>query len=162
MKIRTITTLFLLVLFVWQGCQAQTDIKPIVEAFEVRMQKAARLWLDGKYFEAIDGFNSAKEWIDERLPSPSNPYPWLCATTLKTYALLMIRLVQSAYYKSENRMVQYRESVKQAENWSTRLKRQIEMWEVVQPANSEEYTLREAWKKRIQLAIRRTEKMAAD
>ncbi len=140
----------------------QDSFEKIVSSYQEKMQEAARSWLKKHYAIALDGFYSADQLLSKNMVSPSETYTWNGLRTLKTYTLVLIRLVQIDLYRSQDQNKLLASIVKQASDWAELLKEEVDAWRKVKITDPDAVVLRMRWMRRCQAAIRRTQKISQE
>lgn len=155
--------LLLLAIYVAPGIrvQAQEDIfNRTVSQYEGKMDDAAKSWLNKDYGRALDSFYSANAFLSKNKPLPSDVYAWTGCRALKTYAVVLARMVEFDLYLNQDQNELVDEVAKQVMNWSEILKEQVYQWAQVETHSEADSLLRIRWTKRFHSAILRARKIS--
>ena len=137
--------------------QTQMSIHEMLSLYQKTMDQSAEQWLQKKYAKAKDGFYQAEDMLSDNMPSPSNSYEWTGCCALKTYTLLLVRMVEVDQHCKEDQSKLCNELVKQAMRWSDVLIDQTRAWNQIEPSRPDELPSRLEWMKRFQSAILRAQ-----
>jgi len=140
----------------------QNSFEKIVSSYQKKMDEAARSWLKKDYARALDSFYSADQLLSENMVSPSETYAWNGLRTLKTYTLVLIRLIQIDLYRSQDQNNLLASIVKQASDWAALLREEANVWGRVKIADPHAVILRMHWMKRCEAAVRRVQKVSRE
>lgn len=139
--------------------QTEMDIREMLFRYQKKMDESAELWLQKKYAKAKDGFHQAEDILLDHMPPPSQAYVWSGWCALKTYTLLLVRLVEVDQYCGDAPSKLCEELTGQAIHWSDVLIDQTRAWNEVEPSQPDELPSRLQWMKRFQSAILRVQKL---
>ncbi len=140
------------------GEPAWDELYPLLEKYEAGMQQAAQDWLAQKYLAAIDGFNLSRKLLDDNLPPPSERFAWECFSTLKSYSLMLMRLVQADYFRAKGEEARRTQTLRQARQWAGNLQQDAETWKKAVCRDPRESRLRQKWLTRAERAAAQAEK----
>jgi len=158
---RCVLFYFVFSFLVWsKGFTQESNFSKVVSQYETVMQSAARNWVKKKYTRALDDFFLAREVISKNMPNPSESFAWHGSCALKTYTVVMARMVEIDIYRAERDEETVRKITQQAHTWAEILNEQANVWEKVKSQNAAETSLRTRWLSRFQKAIRQTEKLS--
>jgi hypothetical protein len=153
---KSLSFLFILPLLNNSGYEQETPadtLKQLFSQYDIIVQNAARSWLSKNHVRALDGFYLAGEFITDHMPSPGDSFAWEGCRVLKTYSIVMARLVEIDMVQiSKKKQEAVRLSV-QAREWALILDDLSDIWEKNKTEHSEERNLRKRWLKRIRAAI---------
>ncbi|MBN2029174.1 hypothetical protein JW824_02920 [bacterium] len=135
------------------------DMAEALSLYEGKMNQSAKQWLDKDFAKAKDGFNQAQDILSDNMPPPSDSYMWAGFCALKTYTLLLIRMVEVDQHCGENQSELCKELVSQAIHWSYVLIDQARTWNQTQPSRPDGLPSRTQWLKRFQSAILRAQRL---
>ena len=135
------------------GFAQNTHFVQVVSRYAERMQQAARSWLNKNYARALDGFYSARELLSENMPSPTDSYAWNGCCALKTYAVVLARMVEIDLYLSQGQTELAESVVEQVEEWTEILEEQMNGWSKVEGLSSLEEALRSHWMEHFERVI---------
>ncbi|MCJ7813348.1 hypothetical protein MUP95_08555 [bacterium] len=154
---------FVLFVLIGWGCGCaytqQNDFYEVLSLYEKRMNQSAENWLQEEYGKALDSFHSATDLLSANMPSPSNMYFWSEFCALKTYTLLLTRMVEVDQHCSEGQSELCKEVIEQALSWSDILKEQTGIWIQIDTSRSDDFFSRLLWIKRFESAIYRAQKL---
>jgi hypothetical protein len=142
-------------LFVYSGLHAQEPIQKWIPAYEKEMVEAVKSWTNKQYGSALDHMRSARELIAQNIPSPSDSYYWHASCSMKTYALLLIRLVELDIDEQEGKTESTHRTVRQVLEWGEKLKEQARDWASIKVESPSAQQLRETWLRRYLGALNR-------
>lgn len=137
---------------------AQEEFIRVTREFEFKMNKAAENWLNQNYGRALDGFYDARDFLTSNMPVPSENYAWEWCRALKTYVIVLARLVEYDMYKSQNQEALSSRVMKQAVEWAQILELQAKDWIALKTNDPILTANREKWIKRFYAAIQRVKK----
>jgi len=156
---------FLLLIFflvLWEPSVAQEDsFDRMVFQYEEKMQQAATSWVKKNHTRALDGFYAAREWLSEKMPSAMNDYEWSGWQAMKTYSVVLARLVEGDLYHREGRFNMVDRVSEQALEWAEILKEQTDAWSKVRVRTPTEESIRKKWVGRFRSAIRQAQIFSA-
>ncbi len=135
------------------------EMDETLSLYEKKMNQSAKQWLEKDYAKAKDGFNQAQNILSDNMPLPSDSYVWAGFCALKTYTLLLIRMVDVDQNCGENPSELCQELIGQAIHWSDVLIDQARTWNQTKPSRPDEVSSRTRWLKRFQSAILRAHKL---
>ena len=139
--------------------QTQMSIHEMLSLYQKTMDQSAEQWLEKKYAKAKDGLYRAEDMISDNMPSPSNSYEWTGCCALKTYTLLLVRMVEVDQHCKEDQSKLCKELMRQAMHWSDVLIDQARTWYQTKPSRPDVLSSRTQWLKRFQSAILRAQKL---
>ena len=150
-----IVVVFCLVSMDVSGNGVQQSFYDVLPTFKRRMSQAVVCWKNGNYSRARDTFYSARELISEHMPTPMDTYGWNWSRSLKTYTIVLARLVELEVIADQNNdsmMVRMNDQVME---WADVLHQQAMEWKAVRVKNDVEEETRSIWLSRYIQAIRR-------
>jgi hypothetical protein len=121
--------------------------------FESRMQRAAECWLKKQYSKALDQFYSGRDDLSENMPAPSNKFEWSACLALKTYAVLLARMVEADLLKSQRLDDMIPSVGRQIEDWKKILRDQSDEWTRLNSAAPWEEAVRSKWIRRFRSVL---------
>jgi len=130
-----------------------------IKQYKAVMDGVAKSWVQKDYAKALDGLNSARSLLSYNMPFPTDIYAWRMVRALKTYTLVMTRLIEVDLYiqrKDSERVIQLST---QAQEWANTLNEQGEDWNRVFTQNQDEIFLRVEWLDRFNKSIDRARKL---
>ena len=147
-----------------EGCVfAQEDsFYNVVSNYEEKMDLAAKSWLNKNYSRALDGFYAARELLSKNMPTPLDPYGWGWCRSMKTYTVVLARMVEVDLYRSKGEVDLVSQIAVQALEWARVLKEQASAWLRFKAQSPEEILIRNRWLKRFRTAILQAQKVSRD
>jgi hypothetical protein len=139
----------------------QDTFYSILPEFESKMAQAAISWKKGNYSRALDGFLLARDLISLHMPTPIDAYGWNWSRSLKTYTIVLARLVELDLIVKSGKTELLEETRHQAVEWGDVLQVQAMDWRKVESQNEEEKTIRNRWIGRYVQAIRQVRTVCA-
>ena len=130
-----------------------------IKQFKAVMDGVAKSWVQKDYAKALDGLTSARSLLSYNMPFPTDIYAWRMYRALKTYTLVMTRLIEVDLYIERKDMQRVIQLATQAQEWADALKDQGEDWNRVFTQNQDEIFLRTEWLDRFEKSIDRTQKL---
>ena len=153
-----------LILFLfWTGVvftQTDTQNKDAwLDQYQAVMDGAAKSWVQRDYAKALDGLSSARSLLSYNMPLPTEIFQWRMYRTLKTYALLLTRLVELDMYITKKDAQKVFNLAAQAQEWADNLDNQKRDWQRAKARSDDELLLRKTWVERFESAIDRARLM---
>ncbi len=144
--------IFACLFFTFRSAHTNTTEDWISE-YEVVLKEAAKGWRNKDYARALDGFSSAQTILKNHMPSPTEVFEWKMCLALRTYTLLLTRLVEIDIYSDEKNTARVAELVNQARDWAVILKKQSKEWTTVKVEDPDRSSFRKRWLDRFSKAV---------
>lgn len=145
-----------------RGVAIQESFYDVLPVFEKRLSQAVVSWKNGNHSRARDGFYQARDLLSEHMPTPMDAYGWNWSRSLKTYAIVLARLVELESIKRKDAGQQMRRMRDQAMEWADVLQQQAMEWRVIKVSGGAEARTRQIWINRYVQAIRRVRFVCED
>ena len=130
-----------------------------IKQLKAVMDGVAKSWVQKDYAKALDGLTSARSLLSYNMPFPTDIYAWRMYRALKTYTLVITRLIEVDLYIERKDMQRVIQLATQAQEWADALDGQGQDWERVVTQNHDEIYLRAEWLDRFEKSIDRTQKL---
>ena len=148
----------LIILFLFGVISASAQVKPFhewVSDYEKEMVRAVGLWKKNEYGSAMDRLRSARDIVSENIPKPTDYFKWYASVSMKTYALVLIRMIEIEVVKKEEMSGGAEERITQMVEWGEKLKDQARAWSLVEDVSPADSAMRETWIRRYVAVLKR-------
>ncbi len=117
----------------------------IVKRFEAVMQKSAQEWRKKNFPRAIDNCSVAEKIISSNMPSPLMLFEWRGCMALRTYAVLVSKMIEVDLLISREEKSLAEERIKQIRRWGRLLGEQMNEWRKSPVEDETKRLLRRRW-----------------
>ena len=138
----------------------ERSVEDWMSAYEREMGGAVQSWKDGQFGSALDRMRTARDLIGKNIPQPSDEFRWHASRSIKTYTLLLIRLVEFEMSEKDKKSESAQQSVRQIYKWGEKLIEQAKVWGSVEAESDENEQLRKNWFRRYRTALDRVKKLS--
>lgn len=128
----------------------------LIKIYEKSMQRSAHQWIEKNYAKALDGLYRTSDYLSKHMPPPEQRYNWSGCIALKTYTIVIARLVEEDMYLLQNQEKMVSLTRMQAKKWADLLDVQSKAWNNVNTSTVPEDSLRKIWINRFNTVIKQT------
>lgn len=141
---------------------AQSPFDQVILKYEEGMQKAAKLWMNKSFAMALDEFQENHDVLADNMPEPTDRYRWGAFLALKTYTIMLSRMVEAEMYSYEGQSDLLEPVVGQTHTWSSLLVEQATTWKKIEVELPDQRIFRNRWLKRFARAIQKARQMESN
>ena len=126
-----------------------------ISQYESVMNGVAACWANNDFAKALDGLSSARKILSFNMPLPTEIFAWRMYRTLKTYTIVLTRLVELEVAIQSKDLPKVKRLTLQVEDWAEVLEDQARDWRKIEIQNRGMITFRERWLVRFKEALDR-------
>jgi hypothetical protein len=131
-----------------------------VSIYEHEMEQGVLLWKNKQYGGALDRLHTAQTVITENMPLPAEHFKWYAGLSMKTYVLVLIRMIELEMKEKEENPEAVRNRTIQICEWGEKLQDQAKSWRLVENVSPPDSVLRETWIRRYLAALKRVKTLS--
>lgn len=153
----------IIILLLFGTLPVLTQQKPFLEwvsSYEQEMVHGVGLWKKGEYGSALDRLRAARDIVTANIPKPTEYYKWYAGLSMKTYALVLIRMIEMEVEEQEGKSEAVLNRTTQIYEWGEKLKEQAKAWILVEDVSPPDSLLRETWIRRYLAVLKRVEPLS--
>jgi hypothetical protein len=126
-----------------------------ISQYESVMNGVAASWANNDFAKALDGLSSARTVLSFNMPLPTEIFVWRMYRTLKTYTIVLTRLVELEVAIQSKDLPKVKRLILQVEDWAEVLEDQARDWRRIEIQNRGMIAFRERWLVRFKEALDR-------